>query len=89
MEAMNSIGSIPGGGNCRLSLTDEDKAARDLLAVWMHDEGLEIKIDELGNMFGIRAGKSTLPALAIDPTSIPFPRVAGTMAPTVCSPVWK
>lgn len=65
MEAMNSIGSIPGGGNCRLSLTDEDKAARDLLAVWMHDEGLEIKIDELGNMFGIRAGKSTLPALAI------------------------
>lgn len=63
--AMNTIGAIDGGGNCRLSLTDEDKAARDLLAVWMREEGLDVKIDELGNMYGIRAGKSSLPALAI------------------------
>ncbi len=63
--AMNTIGGIAGGGNCRLSLTDEDKAARDLLAVWMREEGLDVKIDELGNMYGIRAGKTSLPALAI------------------------
>lgn len=65
ITVMNTIGAIDGGGNCRLSLTDEDKAARDLLAVWMREEGLEVKIDELGNMFGIRAGKSSLPAVAI------------------------
>lgn len=63
--AMNTIGAIDGGGNCRLSLTDEDKTARDLLAVWMGEEGLDVKIDELGNMYGIRSGKSSLPALAI------------------------
>lgn len=62
---MNTIGAIDGGGNCRLSLTDEDKAARDLLAVWMRKEGLDVKIDELGNMYGIRAGRSSLPAVAI------------------------
>ncbi len=65
ITVMNTIGAIDGGGNCRLSLTDEDKAARDLLAVWMREEGLDVKIDELGNMYGIRAGKSSLPAVAI------------------------
>jgi N-carbamoyl-L-amino-acid hydrolase len=65
ITVMNTIGAIDGGGNCRLSLTDEDKAARDLLAVWMREEGLDVKVDELGNMYGIRAGKSSLPAVAI------------------------
>ena len=62
---MNTIGALPGGGNCRLALSDEDKAARDLLVEWMKKERLEIKIDELGNTYGIRPGNSALPALAI------------------------
>ncbi|MBL7849198.1 MAG: Zn-dependent hydrolase [Cyclobacteriaceae bacterium] len=65
ISRMNAIGALPGGGVCRLSLTDEDKAARDLLAAWMREEGLEVKIDELGNMYGIRQGRSSLPAVAI------------------------
>ena len=62
---MNEIGRLSGGGVCRLALTDEDKRARDLLALWMRNENLEVKVDELGNMYGIRAGNSNIPALAI------------------------
>ena len=32
LDAFNHIGALPGGGNCRLALTDEDRAGRDLLA---------------------------------------------------------
>ena len=62
---MNEIGRLSGGGVCRLALTDEDKRARDLLALWMRNENLEVKVDELGNMYGIRPGNSNIPALAI------------------------
>lgn len=65
IQAMNKIGALPGGGNRRLSLTDEDKAARDLLAVWMKEEGLVVKVDEVGNMYGIRKGRHELPAAAL------------------------
>lgn len=65
ISRMNAIGALPGGGVCRLSLNDEDKAARDLLASWMKEEGLEIKVDQLGNMYGMRKGRSSLPAVAI------------------------
>ena len=65
MEQLNKIGALPGGGVCRLSLSDEDMAARNLLVSWMRGEGLDVKIDELGNTYGIRPGKSSGPAMAI------------------------
>jgi N-carbamoyl-L-amino-acid hydrolase len=65
IEKMNAIGALPGGGNRRLSLTDEDRAARDLLSTWMKEEGLDVNVDELGNQYGIRPGKSQTPALAL------------------------
>lgn len=65
IETMNKIGALPGGGNCRLSLSDEDKAARDLLASWMRQEKLVVVVDEMGNMYGWRAGSSAGPAVAI------------------------
>lgn len=60
------IGGLANGGVHRLTLTDEDKEARDLLKREIIEAGLEIKIDEIGNMFGIRAGKdNSLPAVMI------------------------
>ena len=57
LDTFNRIGALPGGGNCRLALTDEDRAGRDLLVRWMRDLGLTVTIDAIGNIFGIRAGR--------------------------------
>jgi N-carbamoyl-L-amino-acid hydrolase len=65
IEEMNRIGALPGGGNRRLSLSDEDKTARDLLGKWMREEGLDVRVDEVGNQFGLRKGSSSLKAVAL------------------------
>lgn len=42
----------------RIALSEEDKQARDLLKSQMIDAGLSVHIDRLGNMIGIRKGKT-------------------------------
>ena len=62
---MGKIGSLPGGGCCRLALTDEDKAGRDLFIAWCRECGCDVDIDQVGNIFARRAGTdSGLPAVA-------------------------
>ncbi|MDX2501143.1 MAG: Zn-dependent hydrolase [Deltaproteobacteria bacterium] len=58
LEEMAKIGGTPGGGVQRLTLTDEDKQARDLYVSWLEELNLEIKVDEMGSIFGKRAGKN-------------------------------
>ena len=58
LEEMAKIGATPGGGVQRLTLTDEDKQARDLFVSWLKELNLEITIDEMGNIFGQRPGKN-------------------------------
>jgi N-carbamoyl-L-amino-acid hydrolase len=41
----------------RQSLTDEDRAGRELLRSWMEELGLEITVDEMGTIFGRREGQ--------------------------------
>lgn len=53
------VGATPLGGNCRLALTDEDKAGRDLVISWFRDEGMSIRIDQIGNIFARREGLQT------------------------------
>ncbi len=53
---MARIGATANGGSHRLTLSDEDKAARDLFARWCADAGLSLTIDEMGDMFALRAG---------------------------------
>src|SRR6516164_1948057 len=57
LDAFNRIGALPGGGNCRLALSDEDRAGRDLLVQWMHDLGLAVTVDVIGNIIGVRGGR--------------------------------
>lgn len=57
IQQMAQIGSLPSGGVKRLTLTKEDKEARNLFAQWLKTCGLELVVDELGNMFGILQGK--------------------------------
>jgi N-carbamoyl-L-amino-acid hydrolase len=63
---MAKIGATPGGGVQRLTLSQEDKRARDLFLSWLREIDLNITIDEMGNIFGKRAGKNnTLPPVLI------------------------
>lgn len=53
-----SVGATPAGGNCRLALTTLDGEARDLVVKWMKEAGLEVRVDQIGNIFGRRSGRN-------------------------------
>ncbi len=57
LEQLAEIGALPGGGVCRLALSEADKAGRDLVVRWMRELGLVVSIDAIGNVVAIRAGK--------------------------------
>ena len=61
LEDLAAIGPIEGGGSCRLALTDEDRAGRDLVMAWMHDLGLSVTVDAIGNVVGTRPGRTNGP----------------------------
>jgi N-carbamoyl-L-amino-acid hydrolase len=50
-----AIGATSGGGVIRLALSDEDKAARDMLAADLAAIHCEMRVDDLGNMRGVYA----------------------------------
>ena len=60
LATLAEIGDTGDGGNCRLALTDADKAGRDLVVEWMEALGLEVRIDAIGNVVGRRAGREDL-----------------------------
>ena len=59
IEDLAEIGVIAGGGVCRMALTDEDRQGRDMVVKWMHELGLEVTVDQIGNVIGIRAGQES------------------------------
>ncbi len=64
LRELSEIGATTGGGVTRLALTDEDKAGRDLLRRRLSEAGLEVRIDDVGNMTGQRPGSEDgLPVL--------------------------
>jgi N-carbamoyl-L-amino-acid hydrolase len=66
LMASADIGRTARGGLCRLTLTAEDKAVRDLLAGWARDGGYGLTVDGLGNMFLRREGQDAdLPPVVI------------------------
>jgi beta-ureidopropionase / N-carbamoyl-L-amino-acid hydrolase len=56
MEALGRIGATARGGLNRVALTDDDRRGRDLLVRWMREAGLTVTVDQMGNIFGQRAG---------------------------------
>ena len=50
------IGRSEGGGVTRLSFTEEERAAKDLVASYMREAGLEVREDVAGNLIGRREG---------------------------------
>ncbi|ODT99207.1 MAG: Zn-dependent hydrolase [Rhodospirillales bacterium SCN 65-16] len=60
LDELAAIGAIDGGGCARLALTDEDRAGRDLVVGWMKELGLDVRVDAIGNVIGLRAGRENL-----------------------------
>ncbi len=56
LMAMGEIGRTSRGGVCRVALTDEDLAAREVFIKWCKNASLTIRVDELGNIFARRSG---------------------------------
>jgi len=56
IEALGAIGAIDGNGVCRMALSEEDRQGRDLVVGWMRDLGLDVSIDRIGNVIGLRGG---------------------------------
>jgi N-carbamoyl-L-amino-acid hydrolase len=65
IEVLGRIGETPRGGLTRLALTDEDRRARDQMVAWMREAGLRVSVDQMGNIFGERAGSAALPPVMI------------------------
>ena len=53
---MAEIGATARGGSCRLALSAEDKAGRELFSHWCKAAGLTLSVDAIGNLFARRAG---------------------------------
>ena len=58
LNEMARIGATPAGGVTRLTQSDEDRQARDLLRQWAQEAGFPCAVDSMGNMFIRRAGKN-------------------------------
>lgn len=57
LEEMAQIGRTMAGGVTRLTLSEEDRQARDKLRAWAERDGFRCDIDRLGNMFIRRPGR--------------------------------
>ena len=55
LDALAARGATPGGGATRMALTPLDLAARDLVASWMEAARLDVGVDAIGNLIGVRA----------------------------------
>ena len=51
LDEMGAVGMRPGHpGRTRLTLSDEDRAGRDLFVKWLREERLDVVIDPIGNI---------------------------------------
>ncbi len=63
LEALSLIGRGPDGGITRKALSPEDRDARRYVADRMRAAGLNVTHDQVGNLRGRRAGRSSGPAV--------------------------
>lgn len=53
IKDLGQVGRDDKGVLTRLALSESDKAGRNLVVSWMREANLDIKIDKIGNIFGI------------------------------------
>jgi len=65
LEELAQIGAREDGGVCRLAFSDDDLKGRNYVSDILNSLGMEVRIDAIGNLFGILNGTSDLPAVMI------------------------
>lgn len=58
LNRLSEIGKTEAGGVIRLSFTPEERAAKDLVAGFMKEAGLQVREDEVGNLIGRKEGSN-------------------------------
>jgi beta-ureidopropionase / N-carbamoyl-L-amino-acid hydrolase len=58
LRRLGEVGARPDGGVSRLALSDADRQGRDLVVGWMHELGLAVTVDGVGNIVAVRPGRS-------------------------------
>ncbi|EFG2885867.1 hydantoinase/carbamoylase family amidase, partial [Escherichia coli] len=56
LRRLRELGEVGRGGDgqlARLAASDADRAGRDLFVTWLEAAGLEVRIDRIGNIFGL------------------------------------
>ncbi|WP_054860257.1 allantoate amidohydrolase [Gracilibacillus sp. JCM 18860] len=61
IEALAQIGKTKDGGVTRIALTEEYRQGLDLISEWMQEAGMEVKLDQAGNLIARKEG--TVPGL--------------------------
>lgn len=59
IEALAKIGKTSDGGSRRIALTDDEISGRKLVISWMKDTGLDVQIDQVGNIFATLKGQNS------------------------------
>ncbi|GAA0466466.1 M20 family metallo-hydrolase [Alkalibacillus silvisoli] len=63
LTAIAEIGMTEEGGCRRISFSQEEKEAKDLVKQWMEEDGLEVTVDGAGNVFGRIEGQVEGPSI--------------------------
>ncbi len=58
LEELGYIGAEEKHGRTRIAYTPEYNVGRDLVKSWMDEAGLATSVDTVGNLFGVKKGKS-------------------------------
>ncbi|MCM3671981.1 Zn-dependent hydrolase [Mesobacillus maritimus] len=65
LEEFADFGRTPNNGVTRLALSEEDRLARNYFRSCCEDLGLEVKVDDMGNMYATLAGTEDKPPIVI------------------------
>lgn len=72
IEYFSQFGATENGGVTRLSLSEEDLAARQYFRECCEALGMEVKMDDMANMYAVLPGKYDLPPSSWAPIWIPW-----------------
>jgi N-carbamoyl-L-amino-acid hydrolase len=59
--ALARIGATDKGGVRRARLAELDRTGRDTVADWLREAGCEIRVDPVGNVYGVRRAMAARP----------------------------
>ncbi|MGE7091826.1 Zn-dependent hydrolase [Lysinibacillus sp. NPDC048646] len=65
IEQFSQFGATPNGGVTRLSLSNEDLLARDYFCKCCEELGMDIKVDDMANIYAILPGKKDVPPIVM------------------------